>query len=81
MRRIELTPLEDSPGWLATVPSLPGCLTEGDTKEEALVYIQEAMEVYIETLKELGRPIPAEDEGGIIEVPSYGETSPQRIAP
>ncbi len=60
MRHVILTPIEDS-GWLATVPSLPGCRTEGDSREEALELIKEAIELYIETLQELGREVP-EDE-------------------
>lgn len=64
MRHVILTEIEDG-GWLATVPSLPGCRTEGDSKEEALELIQEAISLYIETLEELGKPVP-EDE--VIEV-------------
>ncbi len=60
MRHVILAPIEDG-GWLATVPSLPGCRTEGDSREEALEYIKEAIELYIETLQELGREVP-EDE-------------------
>jgi predicted RNase H-like HicB family nuclease len=60
MRHVILTPIDEG-GWLATVPSLPGCRTEGDSREEALELIKEAIELYIETLQELGRDIP-EDE-------------------
>jgi len=60
MRHVILTPIDDG-GWLATVPSLPGCRTEGDSKEEALELIKEAVALYIETLQELGREVP-EDE-------------------
>jgi predicted RNase H-like HicB family nuclease len=56
MRHVVLTPVEN--GWLAEVPSLPGCLTEADTKEEALEYIKEAIEAYILTLQDMGEPIP-----------------------
>ncbi|MHA1682360.1 MAG: type II toxin-antitoxin system HicB family antitoxin [Promethearchaeota archaeon] len=35
-------------GYSATVPALPGCISEGDTKEEALENIKEAIELYIE---------------------------------
>jgi predicted RNase H-like HicB family nuclease len=47
--------------WVAEVPSLPGCVSQGKTKEEALVNIREAIDVYIETLEQENRPIP--DEG------------------
>jgi predicted RNase H-like HicB family nuclease len=61
MRHVILTPVEDG-NWLAEVPSLPGCLTEADTREEALEMIKDAIELYITTLKELGRPIPEDEE-------------------
>ena len=39
-------------GFTVEVPDLPGCVSEGDTLEEAKANIQEAIEVYIETLQE-----------------------------
>jgi predicted RNase H-like HicB family nuclease len=41
-----------------TVPLLPGCISEGDTKEEALTNIKEAIELYIESLQQDAGPIP-----------------------
>lgn len=76
MRQIILTPVEDG-YWMAKVPSLPGCQTQGATKEKTLAHIQEAMELYIETLQELGRPIPPEDGEGITEIPANGKVAPQ----
>jgi len=38
----------DERGYTVYVPSLPGCISEGDTKEEALVNIREAIELYLE---------------------------------
>ena len=38
----------DEGGYTAFVPSLPGCISEGDTKEEALKNIHEAIELYLE---------------------------------
>lgn len=67
MRQIVLTPLRDSLGWMAAVPSLPGCLTEGDTHAEVLAHAQEAMAVYLETLEVKGWDIPPEDGGGIVD--------------
>lgn len=40
------------------VPDLPGCISEGDTLEEAEKNIQEAVELYLETLEERGIPVP-----------------------
>lgn len=37
-------------GYTVTIPSLPGCVTEGDTFEESLANIQEAAELYIEVM-------------------------------
>ena len=44
---VVLEPSEDG-GFTAIVPSLPGCLSEGDTREEALANIREAIELYLE---------------------------------
>ncbi len=45
--RVILEPSEEG-GYTAIVPSLPGCLSEGDTREEALKNIREAIELYLE---------------------------------
>lgn len=44
------------------VPSLPGCLTFGNTIEEAIEMAKEAIEVYIESLVARGKKIPVEDD-------------------
>ena len=53
---------EPEGGYTVTVPSLPGCVTYGDTIEEAIEMAKEAIELYIESLKEHGEEIPT-DEG------------------
>ncbi len=57
-------------GYTVTVPLLPGCISEGDTREEALANIKEAIELYIESLQADGEPIPSEEavEEAIVEV-------------
>ncbi len=45
--KIVLEPSEDG-GYTVYVPSLPGCISEGDTREEALNNIKEAIELYLE---------------------------------
>ena len=45
---IVLEPQEDG-GFTVYVPSLPGCISEGDTKEEAISNIKEALELYLES--------------------------------
>ena len=47
-------------GYTVTVPSLPGCVSEGSTWEEALGQIEEAIAGYIEVARKLGKPIPVE---------------------
>jgi predicted RNase H-like HicB family nuclease len=53
---------EPEGGYTAIVPALPGCVTYGDTIEEAMEMAKEAIELYIESLKEHGEGIPT-DEG------------------
>lgn len=47
-------------GYTVYVPSLPGCISEGETYEEALTNIKEALGLYLETLVKRGEPIPEE---------------------
>ena len=47
--------------WVAECPSLPGCVSQGKTKEETIVNIKEAIEGYIVALKEDNLPIPVEN--------------------
>lgn len=49
--RVVLEPSEDG-GYTAYVPSLPGCITEGDSKEEALLNLREAIELYLEPVED-----------------------------
>lgn len=49
-------------GFTVTVPSLPGCITEGDTFEEAVKMVKDAIKGYIAVLKEDKEPIPIESE-------------------
>lgn len=45
-------------GFSVSVPDLPGCHTQGETREEALAMAREAIEGHLEVLKEGGLPIP-----------------------
>lgn len=49
---------EDGSGYLATVPELPGCMSDGETYEEALKNVQDAIEAWIETAEHRGQKIP-----------------------
>jgi predicted RNase H-like HicB family nuclease len=53
-----LEPDDEGKGFTVEVPALPGCITEGDNIEDALSNAKEAIELFIETLKEIGKPIP-----------------------
>ena len=44
--------------FIARVPELPGCVSDGRTKREALKNVKEAIEGYLETLKDEGWPLP-----------------------
>ena len=44
--------------FVAEVPELPGCTAHGDTQEETLKNVKQAMELWIDTAKEFGDPIP-----------------------
>lgn len=49
---------DEDEAFIAEVPELPGCASDGKTYEEALTNVQVIIEEWIETAKELGRPIP-----------------------
>lgn len=56
-------------GWGAHVPDLPGCIAAGDTREEALRLIREAIAFHIEGMHEAGETVPSpSSEGEVIEV-------------
>jgi len=56
--RIERLAESDGGGYLATVPDLPGCMSDGETPEEALKNVQEAIASWIEAAKEWKQDIP-----------------------
>ncbi|HEX8491660.1 MAG: type II toxin-antitoxin system HicB family antitoxin [Pyrinomonadaceae bacterium] len=65
-RRVILYPGED--GYVvAEVPSLPGCVSQGKTRDEALANIQEAIALHVEVLQERGEPVP-DDQVEVVEV-------------
>ena len=49
---------EDGGGFLATVPDLPGCMSDGETPEEALMNVRDAIACWIEAVQNMGRPVP-----------------------
>ena len=63
---------EPEGGYTVIVPSLPGCITYGETIEEAIKMAKESIELYIESLREHGEEIPTEE--GILEYTLTVET-------
>lgn len=55
---IEPLPAEEGGGFLATVPDLPGCMSDGATPEEAVSNIQDAITAWIEAARDLGHSVP-----------------------
>lgn len=50
---------EEGGAYSASVPALPGCVSQGESREEALAMIREAIELYLESLEAHGDPLPA----------------------
>ena len=59
MRQVLIYPGEDG-YWVAECPSLPGCVSQGGSRDEAIENIKEAIAVYVESLQEDGLPVPPE---------------------
>lgn len=59
MRQVVIYPGEDG-FWVAECPSLPGCISQGETREDAVMNIKEAIDVYIEALEEDQLNVPEE---------------------
>jgi predicted RNase H-like HicB family nuclease len=57
MRQVLICTDEDNK-WVASCPSLPGCVSQGKTREETIENIKEAIEAYIEALEMDGLPVP-----------------------
>src|SRR5260370_42095900 len=59
--RIMLRPLgaADGDGWLAEVPELPGCMSDGETPQQAVENVMDAIACWIEAAEEDGRKVPA----------------------
>jgi antitoxin HicB len=51
---------ESDGGYVASVPALPGCVSQGDTRNAALANICEGIDVYLEDCREVGDPVPTE---------------------
>ena len=59
--RVPIEPAEEG-GFVVTVPALPGCVTQGETRDEAVAMARDCIEGFLACLAESGEPIPVEPE-------------------
>ena len=59
---------ESDGGFVASVPVLPGCVSQGDTRGEALANIREAIDLYVDNSVAAGDAVPAEDSLEYVEL-------------
>ena len=70
IQRFPITIYYDESGWyVVECPVIPGCMSQGETKEEALQNIQEAIQLCLEVRREKGMPLTIESQE--VEVPVY----------
>jgi predicted RNase H-like HicB family nuclease len=65
MRQALIYPGEDG-YWVAECPSLPGCLSQGRTKAEAVANVREAIQLYVAALRADGLPVPGENFDAVL---------------
>jgi predicted RNase H-like HicB family nuclease len=58
MRQVIIFPDREDGGWVAEVPSLPGCISQGDTREEVIENVRDAIDTWIDGAKSVGMTIP-----------------------
>jgi len=65
--RVLIEPDEDGV-FVAEVPALPGCVSQGNTRTEAVANIKEAIAAYLESLQKHGEPVPPPVSEEVVEV-------------
>ena len=60
MRQVVIYPDPEDGGWVAEVPSLPGCISQGETKEEVIENVRDAIQTWIEGAQSVGMKVPEE---------------------
>ena len=68
MRYTVVLEQEQDGGFVACVPTLAGCVSQGDTRAEALGNIREAIELYLADCREAGDPVPSEAGKEFVEI-------------
>ncbi len=64
---VYIEPAEEG-GYIATAPQLPGCVTQGETVEEAMAMAKDAIQGYMASLRKHGEPLPPGLEEGVERV-------------
>ena len=59
---------DETGGYVATCPTLPGCVSQGESRNEALLNIQDAIAGYLASLKKHDEPVPPPVEEEFVEV-------------
>lgn len=59
---------ESDGGYVVSVPALPGCVSQGDSRAQALANIREAIELYVQDCREAGDPVPTEAGKEFVEI-------------
>jgi len=68
MRYTVVLEQESDGGYVVSVQALPGCVSQGDTRAEALANIREAIELYVEDCRQAGDPVPTEAGREFVDV-------------
>jgi len=68
MRYTVVLEQEEDGGYVVSVPALPGCVSQGDTRTDALKNVREAIALYVEDCREAGDPVPTEVGKEFVEV-------------
>lgn len=68
MRYTVVLEQEEDGGNVASVPTLPGCVSQGDNRAQALSHIREAIQLYIEDCRDAGDPVPPEAGKEFVEI-------------
>ncbi len=68
MRYTVVLEREPDGGFVASVPALPGCISQGDDRSDVLANIREAIELYVEDCRESGNPVPTEAGREFVEI-------------
>lgn len=68
MRYTVVLEQEEDGGFVVAVPALPGCVSQGDNRKEALANVREAIALYVEDCREAGDPVPTEAGKEFVEI-------------